>query len=136
MRRSAVAQVAFALGVLFVVRLPALTRAEPKSPVLVVSTSGAVLDSVYEGLPAEPSRVALMDSQQPGAMMARIFKPTPPEPGGCDYCGYIPEIYGCYCEGRTPTLCRYDGSLQLCGEQEFPDPCGCAFDYRCGSCGS
>ena len=136
MRRSPVAPVALAVGVLFVVRLPALTRVEPKSHAPVVSTSGEPLESVYEGLPAEPSRVALMDSQQPGAMTARILKPTPPAPGGCSYCGYTPQTYGCYCEGRTPTLCTYDGSMRLCGEQEFPDPCGCAFDYRCGSCGS
>jgi hypothetical protein len=148
MRRFPVIVFALALGILFVfvAKLPAFTRVAPGSHVeavpssgmatVVVSATGETLRSAYEGLPANPSRVAVMDRFQPGTMTARILKPVPPEPGGCEFCGFIPERYSCFCEEApgTPTLCRYDGSWQMCGVQEIPDPCGCAFDYNCGGC--
>ncbi len=139
---------ALALGVLFVARLPASIRVAPGSHVegvpssgmaaVVVSATGETLRSIYEGLPANPSRVAVMDRFQPGTMTARILKPVPPEPGGCEFCGFIPQPYDCFCEDTPgmPTLCRYDGSWQLCGVQEIPYTCGCAFDYNCGACGN
>jgi hypothetical protein len=146
MPRFPVSLFALALGVLFVARLPAFTRVAPGSHVegvpssgmvaVVVSATGETLRSAYEGLPANPSRVALMDRFQPGITTARILKPTPPA-GGCAYCGFIPEEYSCVCEETPghPTLCRFDGSWELCGAQEIPMACGCAFDYPCGSCG-
>ena len=136
MGRAKVPPMAFILVALFFVRVPGLTgpRANPHPE--VVTTTGETLASVYDGLPAKPSRVEMMERLQRAGKGLRPLKEEPPEPGGCSYCGFAPDLYQCWCEGMQGRLCRYDGGCYECGTEEYPQPCGCAFDFYCytGTC--
>ena len=84
---ACIVSVCVTAGFLLVVRFSALTRGAhgshaegvPSSGMaaVVVSATGETLRSVYEGLPANPSRVAAMDRLQKEAMTPRVLKCVP-----------------------------------------------------------